>query len=68
MASTKTVSQAYKTATVRYAEMGVDTEAAMIELAKIPISLHCWQGDDVGGFSTLIAGAVCISAGIFPAC
>ncbi len=33
-----------------YAELGVDTEAALQTLATIPISLHCWQGDDVGGF------------------
>ena len=48
--STKLISQAYKSATTRYAELGVDTESAMLELAKIAISLHCWQGDDVGGF------------------
>jgi L-rhamnose isomerase len=48
--STKLISQAYKTATAQYAELGVDTEAAIAKLAKIPISLHCWQGDDVGGF------------------
>jgi L-rhamnose isomerase len=30
--------------------MGVQTEAALEKLAQIPISLHCWQGDDVGGF------------------
>jgi len=28
----------------------VDTEAALTRLESIPISLHCWQGDDVGGF------------------
>src|SRR5690348_6780991 len=33
-----------------YAEHGVDAEKAMRRLAGIPISLHCWQGDDVGGF------------------
>jgi L-rhamnose isomerase len=31
----------------------VDVDAAMRKLAKIPISLHCWQGDDVGGFETV---------------
>ena len=30
--------------------LGVDTEAALRQLATIPLSLHCWQGDDVGGF------------------
>lgn len=33
-----------------YRGVGVDTEAALQTLATIPISLHCWQGDDVGGF------------------
>jgi L-rhamnose isomerase len=32
--------------------MGVDTEQAMAVLAQIPISLHCWQGDDVAGFES----------------
>ena len=45
-----TIEQAYRLARERYAELGVDTEAALRRLAKIPISLHCWQGDDVGGF------------------
>lgn len=46
------ISAAYTAAKARYADLGVDTEAAMKALAKIPISLHCWQGDDVGGFET----------------
>ena len=29
---------------------GVDVEKALEELASIPVSLHCWQGDDVTGF------------------
>jgi L-rhamnose isomerase len=41
---------AYRLARDRYAEAGVDTDAALKRLAAIPISLHCWQGDDVGGF------------------
>ncbi|RYD41418.1 MAG: L-rhamnose isomerase, partial [Verrucomicrobiaceae bacterium] len=48
--SSKSVAQSYKLACERYAGLGVDTEAAMKKLATIPISLHCWQGDDVGGF------------------
>jgi L-rhamnose isomerase len=40
----------YQLAQERYAEMGVDTEAALKRLAEISISLHCWQGDDVQGF------------------
>ena len=34
----------------RYADLGVDTEAALRRLANVAISLHCWQGDDVSGF------------------
>lgn len=33
-----------------YAELGVDVEKALEVMAATPISLHCWQGDDVGGF------------------
>lgn len=44
------IHQAYEMARERYAELGVDTDGAMARLAGIPISLHCWQGDDVGGF------------------
>ena len=35
-----------------YASLGVDTDAALEKLATVPISLHCWQGDDVGGFES----------------
>jgi L-rhamnose isomerase len=41
---------AYTLARQRYADLGVDTEAALRRLATVAISLHCWQGDDVGGF------------------
>ena len=33
-----------------YGELGVDVEAAMKRLESVPVSLHCWQGDDVTGF------------------
>ena len=42
--------KASKLAAERYAELGVDADAAVQRLSRIPISLHCWQGDDVGGF------------------
>ncbi len=42
--------RAYQFATERYAALGVDVDHALKTLATIPISLHCWQGDDVGGF------------------
>lgn len=41
---------AYSLARERYAALGVDTDAALERLKHVPISLHCWQGDDVGGF------------------
>lgn len=44
------VGTAYELAAERYAAVGVDTERAVETLAAIPISLHCWQGDDVQGF------------------
>ena len=40
----------YEAAKKRYAKLDVDTDKAIATLAKIPISMHCWQGDDVGGF------------------
>jgi L-rhamnose isomerase len=43
---------AYHSAHERYAELGVDTDAALARLKQIPISLHCWQGDDVAGFES----------------
>ena len=44
------VEPAYQLARERYAAIGVDTEAAMRRLQAVALSLHCWQGDDVGGF------------------
>jgi L-rhamnose isomerase len=44
------MTKAYDLAREAFAEWGVDTEAAMTALSKIAISVHCWQGDDVGGF------------------
>ena len=40
----------YEQAREMFAKAGVDTEAALQKLAGIPISVHCWQGDDVVGF------------------
>jgi L-rhamnose isomerase len=41
---------AYALARERYGLLGVDTEQALKTLATVSLSLHCWQGDDVGGF------------------
>jgi L-rhamnose isomerase len=56
------LSQAYEIAKEKYAGVGVDVEGAIKKLETIPISLHCWQGDDVGGFET--AGAQLSGGGI----
>ncbi|HOC19502.1 MAG TPA: L-rhamnose isomerase, partial [Vicinamibacterales bacterium] len=40
----------YQPARERYAALGVDAEAALAKLSSFSISIHCWQGDDVGGF------------------
>jgi L-rhamnose isomerase len=50
MSTTKQIEQAYRLARERYAALGVDLDKALKQLAGIPISIHCWQGDDVGGF------------------
>jgi L-rhamnose isomerase len=50
------IQSAYTLAKESYAALGVDTEAALLRLESIPISLHCWQGDDVGGFEKRIGG------------
>lgn len=43
-------SERYEEAKKRYAAIGVDTDAAISRLKEVPVSLHCWQGDDVTGF------------------
>ena len=44
--------KAYELAKELYASIGVDTDKAIERLEKIPVSMHCWQGDDVRGFDT----------------
>ena len=48
--SDSNIQNAYALAKERYAALGVNTETAIAKLEKVAISLHCWQGDDVGGF------------------
>jgi L-rhamnose isomerase len=55
-----TTRERYLSAKEIYAKHGVDTDAAIKSLQNIPISMHCWQGDDVGGFE----GAGQLSGGI----
>ncbi len=42
----------YESAKKLYAAIGIDTEEAIKKLSDITISIHCWQGDDVGGFDS----------------
>ncbi|MBQ7401795.1 MAG: L-rhamnose isomerase [Lentisphaeria bacterium] len=53
-----------------YAQIGVDTDKALDLLSNIPISLHCWQGDDVNGFETNAGGTSggILATGNYPGC
>ena len=44
------IDRAYQLAKQQYGELGVDTEEVLSRLKDFAISIHCWQGDDVGGF------------------
>jgi len=48
--SERPIVEAYQLAQQRYAALGVDTAAALKQLAEVSLSMHCWQGDDVAGF------------------
>ncbi|MHC4511534.1 MAG: L-rhamnose isomerase, partial [Planctomycetota bacterium] len=68
MSNPKTIEKAYEIAKERYAGLGVDSDKAMDRLREIAISLHCWQGDDVGGFETgegLTGGGI-MATGTYP--
>ncbi len=68
MSSTRHIEQGYQAARERYAELDVDTELALRTLAGVPISIQCWQGDDVGGFENsgqALGGGLAVS-GTYP--
>jgi L-rhamnose isomerase len=48
--------KAYELARERYAAFGIDTDAAIEKALNFPVSLHCWQSDDVAGFETVPEG------------
>ena len=52
MTTAERIERSYQLAREAYGSLGVDVDRALERLAGIPISLHCWQGDDVGGFET----------------
>jgi L-rhamnose isomerase len=56
MPSAKKISAAYTLAREAYADFGVDTDAAIKRALALPISLHCWQADDVRGLETPKSG------------
>lgn len=60
--------KAYEIARERYAEWGVDTENALQLLARISLSMQCWQGDDVGGFESAggLTGGGILATGSYP--
>lgn len=48
--NTKSIETMYRLAKARYAELGLNTDKAIQRALAIPVSMHCWQADDVGGF------------------
>ena len=59
----------YSFAQESYATLGIDTETVLAALAATPISLHCWQGDDVGGFekpNAVLSGGGIQATGNYP--
>ena len=44
------IKENYEFAKQAYAKWGVDVDEAVEKLKNVPISIHCWQGDDIGGF------------------
>lgn len=65
---TQHIERAYELARQRYAEVGVDTDQAVSQLSGIPISMQCWQGDDVGGFESDqgLSGGGIMATGAYP--
>ena len=63
------VEQAYALAKEYYLQIGVDTDKAIDRLKNIPVSIHCWQGDDVAGFErpdTILEGGGIQATGDYP--
>jgi L-rhamnose isomerase len=69
MNTEKQTDQFYQHAKEVYAGYGVNTDEVLAKLATIPISLHCWQGDDVGGFENAgegLSGGGIMATGNYP--
>jgi len=69
MKNVESIEKQYSYARGCYQKIGVSTEEAMKTLESIPLSLHCWQGDDVGGFETdggVLSGGGIQATGQYP--
>lgn len=67
--SDRAVEVAFKAAVERYAEVGVDVESALARALAVPVSLHCWQTDDVVGFEVKeegVSGGGILATGNYP--
>ncbi|PLR46442.1 L-rhamnose isomerase [Chimaeribacter arupi] len=53
---TASIDQAWELAKQRFADLNIDAEAALATLDTLPVSMHCWQGDDVAGFENPTGG------------
>lgn len=63
------VEAAYRIAFERFATMGVDADAAIERALQVPVSLHCWQADDVAGLETrsgAVDGGGILATGNYP--
>ena len=62
--NSRRIANTYNLARERYAELGVNVDRALAQLRTIPVSLHCWQGDDVGGFENFggtLSGGIAVT-------
>jgi L-rhamnose isomerase len=69
MADKTRIQREYEAARERYAQLGVDTDEALSTLERFSLSLHCWQGDDVGGFESqggVLSGGGIQATGSYP--
>jgi L-rhamnose isomerase len=66
----KSTEKAFNVACEQYGEFGVNVNKAIASLSKVAISLHCWQGDDVGGFESPegLSGGGIMATGNYPGC
>ncbi|WP_304225120.1 L-rhamnose isomerase [Gracilinema caldarium] len=62
------IQESYNQAKVRYAQFGIDTDKAIQAALNVPLSLHCWQGDDVTGFEGVdeLSGGGILATGNYP--